>query len=95
MITYDMIEKGYDQGIIELVQGYFSKTVCRIDVCCLYFGGKIVEELTPKQTVENIPKTSIISSIFETLESFRKNDTGDYETYVYAHCEAYLKENLK
>lgn len=94
MITYDMIEKGYDQEIIKLAQDSFHCTVCKIGEYYFYFGGMITEELTPAQMIEYISKENILSSIFETLEAFREDDTGYFED-EYAYYESYLKENLK
>ena len=94
MITYDMIEKGYDQGIVKLVEDFFHYTVCSIGEFFFYFGGVVAEELTPQQMIEYIPKEDILDSIFEVLEDFRKDDTGYFED-EYAYYEAYLKENLK
>lgn len=94
MITYDMIEKGYDQGIIKLVKSYFQETACQIGDFIFYFAGELANQLTPEQMKEYFTKRQIVDCIFSTLEDFRNDDTGYFED-EYAYYESYLKENLK
>lgn len=94
MITYDMIEKGYKQGIIKLVKSYFQETACQIGDSLFYFAGELADQLTPEQMKEYFTERQIIDCIFSVLEDFRNDDTGYFED-EYAYYEAYLKENLK
>lgn len=94
MISFDMVKKGYETGIINLFDGrkcLGDGVVCGIGDNWFYFGGHTAEEYTNvDEYKKDIPQKDIIQSIFEALNELSTEFKDEYLYY-----EAFLRENLK
>lgn len=92
MITKEMVLKGFDEGVVELVSdpNMESGTVCRIGELWFYFGGEEAEEMEPTEYFARVPKDDIASEIVSSLENLQLL-TGSVE---YAYYEAILQEAI-
>lgn len=90
MITKQMVENAYDDGVIELdISPNGDGTVCRIGEYWFYFGGMTAEDYAdPREYERDITKETIIEEIFETLDDSLRWDSEDEYWYYYR----YLKE---
>ena len=73
MITREMVAKGLKTKVISLIMSPIGDgVVCKIGDTWFYFGGMTAEEYNSVETYkEEIPHDTIISEIYEALESFR------------------------
>lgn len=94
MITLDMVKRGYETGIINLIDSpHDDGVVCKIGDNWFYFGGETAAEMTAKDYRRDIPLEDIVRSVFQVLEDFRKD--GDVFEDEYLYYEAFLNEQLK
>ena len=93
MITREIVAKGYDNGIINLIMCPHAEreVVCEIGEYWFYFGGTTAEDCdSVEQFKECCPREVIISDIWNTLNDFFYNE----EIPEYKYYESYLKEQL-
>lgn len=95
VITPDMIRTGIEQGIVKFVQDPNMEigTVCRIGENWFYSSGESGEEQSPEEYVRNTGIDDLVSEVYETLDSFRKDGPELRDEYFYYYD--YLRENLK
>ena len=90
-ITYDMIKKGYEQGLVYLKVEGLCGIVCQIGEFWFYFGGLTAEEYDSVEKYKSdMDEHEIISNIYEVLDHDFKTEFSDEYLYYYW----YLKENL-
>lgn len=90
-ITRDMIEKGFDQGLVYIGWPNSENTVvCFIGSYWFYFGGETAENITPSKFLEITEMEDNINNILDVLKDFRDINPDEY--FYYFH---YLNENLK
>jgi hypothetical protein len=86
MITLNMIQKGYERGIIKIVQSpHNDGVVCSIGDNWFYFGGITAEECkTPEEYTMNVPQEDIVREIFDVLDEFRtlEDFKDEYDYYM-------------
>lgn len=91
MITLDMIEKGYDKGIVTVVGSpHEDGAVCRIGKYWFYFGGQTAEESTAEEYRKCVPREDIVNEIFTVLDDL-KDDPDFLDEYLY--YESFLREH--
>lgn len=92
MITIEMVKKGYEKGIIQIVKSpHKDGVVCQIGEFWFYFGGLTAEEYSlPDKYKKAIPKETIIQEIYDLLNSFSKQKEFIDE---YNYYESILIEN--
>ena len=92
MITKDMIEKGYDLGVITLEEDPNARcgTICKIGKNWFYFGGITAEGMDPEEYRQFVPTEDIVDEIFMTLNGGFKEDSPS----EYAYYEEYLTKKL-
>lgn len=87
MITKKKIKNGIKEHLIEFTidPNMGSGTVCKIGDGWFYFGGSDAEEHDPEEFLKIFYINDIINEIYDTLESFRKNEEckDEYEYYDY------------
>lgn len=87
MITKKKIKNGIKERLIEFTidPNMGSGTVCKIGDGWFYFGGSDAEEHDPEEFLKIFYINDIINEIYDTLESFRKNEEckDEYEYYDY------------
>lgn len=87
MITKKKIKNGIKEHLIEFTidPNMGSGTVCKIEDGWFYFGGSDAEEHDPEEFLKIFYINDIINEIYDTLESFRKNEVckDEYEYYDY------------
>lgn len=90
-ITKEMIQKGYNQKLINLISSpHNDGIVCQIGDNWFYFGGQTAEEYDNVENYKNdIPLSDIINEIYIVLKDFKTEFEDEYLYYY-----AYLKENL-
>ena len=100
MITRDMIENGYEKGIVKLIFSPNSDgIVCSIGENWFYFGGKEAADYDDVNLYkQDIPKKAIIDMIYDELQSgflsgFLINGWEEMKD-EYDYYEAYLRESL-
>lgn len=94
MITLEMLKKGYEQGVVRLIDSPNGDgVVCGIGDNWFYFGGFRTEGVSVEEYCKDIPFEEILDEIFNVLEDFRKE--GDVFEDEYLYYEAFLNENLK
>lgn len=92
LITEEMIETGYNLGIVRLVEcSDINGVACQIGDYWFYFDDNTADDITVAKYIEKISKTDIINMIFELLEDFRKQEHTIDEYNYYA---AILTEQL-
>ena len=91
IITKDMVIKGYNQGLINLILSPNGDGIaCSIGDNWFYFGGSMAEAYDNIEEYKSAMLTSdIITEIYETLKHFDETDE-DEQLYYYL----YLTENL-
>lgn len=102
IITREMIEQGYKQGIVQLVDDdwCFGKEtddedeicdiMCRIGEFTFFFDEDNANDTTIKDYLKNVSYDDIINNICETLSDMQEHFEDEYLYYYW-----YLKENLK
>lgn len=92
IITKDMVIKGYNQGLINLILSPNGDgIVCQIGDNWFYFGGSTAEEYDNVAEYKEIMLTSdIITEIYDVLCEFKTEFEDEYLYYYY-----YLMENSK
>lgn len=90
-ITRDMLVKGYEQGLVNIVEkeGYI---VCEIGDNWFYFAGMELENFSLENFLSVTETDDNLNNIYKVLEDFRTDSMfqDEYEYYYY-----YLKENLR
>jgi len=91
MITINMIRKGYNSGLVNLIESPNKDgVVCRIGANWFYFGGLQATECSVKDYIETVQKEIIIKEIYEVLEDFRLIEEFEEE---YLYYKYYLVEH--
>lgn len=105
IITKEMIEQGYKQGLIRLTTGeefsdYYgflddsgTGVLCAIGEYFFYFGGEEAELLTVAEYKKIFSEDTIIDQIHSTLEAFAEDE--DLNGVEYKYYYYYLKEHLE
>lgn len=90
MITYDMVNAGYEEGLIKLIESPNGDgIVCKIGDNWFYFGGQTAEEYKDVESYKNdIPKEDIIKEIYEVLNELSTELEDEYLYY-----EGFLRAN--
>lgn len=87
MITLNMVQKGYERGIVNIVKSpHDDGVVCSIGDNWFYFGGMTAENCkTPEEYTANVPQEDIVREIFEVLDEFRilEDFKDEYDYYMY------------
>lgn len=93
MITKDMVQQGYDAGVIKLIMSPNEDgVVCGIGGNWFYFGGLTAEECkSVEEFKRNVPKEDILKKIHDTLADFDISGEELHDEYEY--YEAYLREH--
>lgn len=102
IITREMIEQGYKQGIVQLVDDDWrfgkitdnDEEICDI-MCCIgeytfFFDENNGNDTTIKDYLKNVSYDDIINNICETLSDMQKYYEDEYLYYYW-----YLTEKLK
>lgn len=91
MITEKMIQKGFQKGIVRLIDSpHDDGVVCSIGNNWFYFGGDTAEGTTLAAYKEIVSEEDIVRHIFETLDDFPNCPELNDE---YLYYEAVLDEN--
>ena len=95
-ITKEMLEKGYEKGLVRITARDASEElepVAVIGEYWFYAFGMEAESRTVAEFLKNTPAEDIINDIYTTLEAFRE-DPDDYEA-EYGYYASYLREHLQ
>lgn len=94
MITLSAVRKGYDSGLIRLVESPNEDgIVCAIGDCWFYFGGITAEEYdNVEEYKKNIPVECITEEIFNTLDDFWRCGYEEFRD-EYLYYEYFLLEH--
>lgn len=91
MIEWSMVKKGYENGLINLIESPNDDgVVCEIGDGWFYFGGIEAEGCTVEEYKRNVPSEDIIDEIFNVLEDFCDDDVF-IDEYIYYEC--FLREH--
>lgn len=90
-ITREMLVKGYEQGLVNIVKKG-DCIVCEIGDNWFYFAGMELENFSIENFLSITETDDNLNSIYRTLEDFRTDEIfqDEYKYYYY-----YLVENLK
>ena len=93
MISKELLSKGYDAGLVRIVDSPMGDgAVCAIGENWFYFGGLTAEQHSAAEYVKAVPKEDILNEIFMVLEDFRR-EAGDFgDEYMY--YDSYLREKF-
>ena len=94
MITLDMVKKGYETGIVRLMESPNGDgVVCGIGDNWFYFGGHEAEGSTVEEYQRNVPAEVIVGEVFDVLDAFRHEGEEFLDEYLYYFY--FLTEQLK
>lgn len=92
-ISKDMIQKGFDEGVVKLIKCPLEDSiVCEIGDSWFYFGGPEEEKYNNvDEYMKNISEDVVIADIFNALEDFQRSGEELFDEYKYYYY--YLVEN--
>lgn len=97
MITKDMIEQGFAEGIISLENEYGGCTslCCKIGDMAFYFTGEEDSTLTVEEYYQTYTMEEIVDSLFAVLKDAKTAVQNGLEDYEYLYYEMLLEDCVR